>query len=180
MHWILLLGVLGGDEIGPVEREDIDRMIGVRVAPIYTTFDGGLLIDSSAPGIAFDLRGEFNLHNPTRVFAGIGFMGWQSEDDATGDTVDIAEYRFTAGVELDFRTIDLGLAASTGTMHFHRPGESSNDVMFEFEMSLGYKPSPFLRLSVVGFGTHVYSDFNYKNHHLQHIYSVGFGAEFRF
>ncbi len=178
MHFIALLAVLSGEGLEPC-GEDIDRLIGIRASVVYTGWDKDLDLESG-PGYEIDFRGVFNPRSTTRYFAGLGFAGWNAENENPSVDVDIWMYRLTGGIEVDFRTLDVGFAISTGAMYFHRTGESDDAPFLEFELSLGYKPTPYLRIGLVAIANHAYSAFNHKHNHLVHNYSVGPGVEFRF
>lgn len=175
--WRLMAQEAGAVKSG---REEI---FAVEAFFLRTAFDDGLRIDEGMGGGA-DINFRWQWNEKTRLGFHVGFAAWDTETNARGFSevdVDVAQYRAGVGAEFPFgRVVELGLAVTGGVYRFHRNNENDASPFLEFEGSLGFRPTPSLKIGGLVMATHTQSSFNRSHTHLFHNYSAGLMVEFGF
>lgn len=166
----------------PRERQPVYPWLGIQPAAVYTAWDSDLHIKDTW-GYGADL--QVTLDYGTRAFLGFraGYYGWNSRVEIAPGVEKgawIREYRIGVFGQFPFRFMEFSIGANVGGIRFRRDGDGDTAGFFEFEATLGARPSQFVWVGIMAMQTLSSSDFNHKSEHFIVNYSIGPAFELRF
>lgn len=166
-----------------MERHEVYPWLGVQAIAVWTSFDEDLRIED---GWGFGADFTVTLDWGTSAFLGFraGVIGWNGETDLPANLlnhgVDVRQYRVGIFGTFPFRFMEFGIGANVGGYRYRRDGFNDTAGFWEFQVQLGFRPSPYVWFGVVAMQTLSGSDFQRSNNHTNDNYSIGPSAEFRF
>ena len=166
-----------------MERHEVYPWIGVQAVAVWTAFDGGLRVeDSWGFGADFTVTLDYG----TSAFLGFraGVIGWNGDtelpNNAVNHGVNVRQYRVGIFGTFPFRFMEFSIGANVGGYRFRRDGFNDTTGFFEFQASLGFRPSAYVWFGIVAMETWSSSDFQRANNHGVANHSIGPSVELRF
>jgi hypothetical protein len=171
-------------EVEPqMERHEVYPWIGIQPMAVWTSFDEDLRIEDGW-GFGADLTITLDWGKSACLGFRLGVIGWNGETDLPANIlnhgVDVRQYRVGVFGSFPFRFLEFGIGANVGGYRYRRDGFNDTAGFFEFQVQLGFRPSPHAWFGVVAMQTLSGSDFQRSNNHTNDNYSIGPSAELRF
>ncbi len=170
------------ERLEPVERQPIYPWIGIQPVAVWTAFDSDWGVKNTW-GYGADLT--VTLDYGTEAFLGFraGYIGWNTRVDTrfSGEFgCWIRQYRIGIFGQFPFRFLEVGAGANVGGYRIRRDGDGDSAGFFEFQASLGVRPSEYAWIGLVAMQTFSSSNFNTAKEHFILNYSIGPAFELRF
>lgn len=135
----------------PRERQPIYPWLGIEPLAVCTAFDSALDV-KNVWGYGFDAT--VTLDYGTQAFLGFraGYIGWNTRvqiSPGVEKSAWIRQYRIGIFGQFPFRFMEVGIGANVGGYRIRRDGDGDTAGFFEFEATLGGRPSPYVWVGVV-------------------------------
>src|SRR6185295_8880412 len=140
--------------------------IGIEPMAVWTTFESGLHIQD-AWGFGADGKITLDWGRKVNLALRFGCLGWNTRTEpsagipSTGVTV--REYRLGISAEIPVRFLEFGIGANFGGYRFRREGQNDTAGFFEFQGSIGVRPTENVWLGVNVMQTLTVTNFNHSS-----------------
>lgn len=166
-----------------MDRHEVYPWIGIQPSVVWTSFSNGLHVKDAWGGGA---DATVTLDYGTNAFLGfrVGALGWNTRTELSAgvpkDGVQVRQYRVGVFGSFPFRFMEVGIGANVGAYRFRRENHNDTAGYFEFQVHLGYRPSPHAWFGITAMQTLTSTDFNASNNHGYANYSIGPMIDLRF
>lgn len=166
-----------------MDRHAAYPWLGIQPMAVWTSFESGLHVKDAWGGGA-DARVTLDYGTNALLGFRLGALGWHTRTEprpgvpAAG--VDVRQYRIGVFGQFPFRFMEFEVGANVGGYRFRREGQNDTAGFFEFQGSIGGRPSEFVWVGLVAMQTFTSSNFNHSTDHFYTNYSIGPAVELRF